>query len=70
MSSVQGTAAKITDTQQSFEHYYQRPDAEHIEVDNTRTSLNGHGGTISLANYGGSDNLSFQGGVTLSLIHI
>lgn len=64
MSTVQGTAAKITDTQQSFEHYYQRPDAEHIEVDDTKTSLNGHGGTISLANYGGSDNLSFQGGVT------
>jgi len=63
-SSVKGSASKITDTQQSFEHYYQRPDASHLSVDNTKTSLGGHGGTVSLGNYGGSDNLSFQGGLT------
>lgn len=64
MSRVNGTATKILNTQQSFEHYFQRPDADHLEVDETKTSLTGHGGTITLANYGGSDNLSFQGGVT------
>lgn len=63
-SSVYGTAEKITNTQQSFEHYFQRPDAKHVSVDDSKTSLNGHGGTLSLGNYGGSDNLSFQGGLT------
>ena len=63
-SRVSGTSEKIEDTQTSFEHYFQRPDAEHVEVDNSKTSLGGHGGTFSLANYGGSDNISFQTGVT------
>ncbi len=64
MSRVNGTAAKITQTQTSFEHYFQRPDADHLSVDETKTSLTGHGGTVTLGNYGGDDNLSFQGGVT------
>ena len=64
MSTVSGTATKIKETQESFEHYYQRPDANHLEVDPNRTSLGGHGGTLTLANYGGNDNLSFQGGLT------
>lgn len=63
-SRVNGSANKITNTQQSFERYYQRPDADHLDVDDTRTSLSGHGGTFALANYGGSDNISFQTGVT------
>ncbi len=63
-SHVGGTAAKIRNTQESFEHYFQRPDAEHVLVDGTKTSLTGHGGTISLGNYGGKDNISFQTGVT------
>lgn len=63
-SHVAGTATKITDTQQSFEHYFQRPDAEHLSIDNNKTSLTGHGGTVSFANYGGKDNISFETGVT------
>ena len=63
-SHVEGTAAKITDTQNSFEHYFQRPDAEHLHINQEKTSLTGHGGTFSLANYGGNDNLSFETGVT------
>ena len=63
-SHLNGTATKITETQESFEHYYQRPDAVHLSVDPTRTSLSGHGGTLALANYGGKDNLSYQGGIT------
>ena len=62
-SEVKGTESKIYDTQTSFEHYFQRPDADHLSLEN-KTSLGGHGGTVSLANYGGKDNLSFQGGVT------
>ena len=63
-STVKGTEDRILQTQQSFEHYYQRPDAEHLEIDPNRTSLSGHGGTLSLGNYGGNDNLSFQHGIT------
>ncbi len=63
-SKVNGTAAKISETQRSFEHYFQRPDAEHLIVDDNKTSLSGHGGTISIGNYGGNDNMSFQSGVT------
>lgn len=63
-SEVAGSANKIESTQTSFEHYYQRPDADHLGVDPTRTSLFGHGGTVALGNYGGSDNISFHSGVT------
>jgi len=63
-SHVTGTALKIKETQESFGHYFQRPDATHLSVDDTKTSLTGHGGTLSLGNYGGKDNLSFQSGVT------
>ena len=63
-SNVSGSETKISDTQESFEHYYQRPDAKHISVDNTRTSLSGQGGTLAIGNYGGKDNLSYQGGIT------
>ena len=63
-SNVNGTANKIADTQTSFEHYYQRPDGGHLTLDENRTNLFGHGGTVTIANYGGPDNMSFQGGVT------
>ena len=63
-SNVQGTEARITETQESFEHYYQRPDAEHLSVDESRTHLAGHGGTVTIGNYWGKDNLSFQTGGT------
>ena len=63
-SQVTGTTDKILDTQESFEHYFQRPDADHIGVDPSLTSLNGTGGTITIANYWGEDNLSFQTGLT------
>ena len=63
-SHVTGTALKIKKTQESFEHYFQRPDATHLSVDDTKTSLTGQGGTFSIGNYGGKDNLSFQSGLT------
>ena len=61
-SSVSGSTEAITNTQQSFEHYFQRPDADYLEVDTAATSLAGHGGTFTLAKYGGK--FVFQGGVT------
>ncbi|HEY5923071.1 MAG TPA: DUF5916 domain-containing protein [Kofleriaceae bacterium] len=42
-SYVHGTTDAITRTQQLNRHLYQRPDADHVEVDPTRTSLAGMG---------------------------
>ncbi|MEM9886827.1 MAG: DUF5916 domain-containing protein, partial [Bacteroidota bacterium] len=61
-SNVNGTTAAITRTQRSFEHNFQRPDAENLEVDSTLTSLTGNAGNLSVAKYGG--NWRFQTGVT------
>ncbi len=63
-SRVTGTSQSILNTQKSFQHYFQRPDAAHLNVDNEKTSLSGHGGNLSLGNYGGKDNISYQFGLT------
>ena len=42
-SNLQGSRESITDVQQSFEHYFQRPDADHLSVDTTATTLTGTG---------------------------
>jgi hypothetical protein len=41
-SGVQGSAAAIAATQTSSARYFQRPDAEYVEVDSSRTSLGGY----------------------------
>jgi hypothetical protein len=68
-SRVEGTAEAIANTQRSFEHLFQRPNADHVDVDETRTSLTGTGGTLALAKLGGKQGkhgevLRFQTGVT------
>lgn len=40
-SMVEGSKESIASTQRSGLRYYQRPDAEHVELDPTRTSLSG-----------------------------
>jgi uncharacterized protein DUF5916/cellulose/xylan binding protein with CBM9 domain len=45
---VNGTAARITDLQESSIHYYQRPDADYKSVDSTATSLSGYAGRVAL----------------------
>ena len=40
-SAVHGTASAIAETQRSSAHYFQRPDADHIDYDTTRTELTG-----------------------------
>lgn len=61
-SAVNGSTEAITKTQTNFEHLFQRPDADYLSVDTTATSLLGHGGTFTLARYGG--NFKFQTGTT------
>jgi hypothetical protein len=47
-SHVSGSAQAIADLQRSSRRYYQRPDAPHIELDPTRTSLGGYTGRVFL----------------------
>jgi len=61
-SHVQGTPEAILRTQLSPAHLFQRPDADHVEVDPDRTSLQGYGGTLSLGKNG--NGLLFATGVT------
>ena len=53
-SRVTGTAERILALQQNATHYFQRPDAGHVEVDPTRTSLSGGFGRIALNRQKGS----------------
>jgi len=52
-SHVKGNTNSITELQESSRRYFQRPDATHLNVDTTRTSLSGNGGTISGGKIGG-----------------
>ena len=45
-SQVNGSPEAITRTQTAFERLFQRPDADHLSVDSSRTSLAGTGGTV------------------------
>lgn len=58
-SRVEGSTEAITQTQESWLRTFQRPDAPHIKLDTTRTSLMGQGGKIVIGKMGG--NLKFMG---------
>jgi len=62
-SLVRGSAEAIDRTQRSSVHYYQRPDADHLDYDPARTSLGGWGGNFEIGRSGGS-RLNWAGGVT------
>ncbi len=47
-TDVNGTAARITDLQESAQHYFQRPDVTHVHLDPTRTSLRGFAGRATV----------------------
>ena len=47
-SHVSGSANAIEDLQRSSQRYYQRPDAPHLELDPSRTSLGGYTGRVFL----------------------
>lgn len=53
-SRVAGDTAAISRTQKAWTHLFQRPDAENLRFDSTRTSLAGHGGKIVIGEYGGN----------------
>ena len=68
-SHVNGSKDAILNTQTSFEHLFQRPEAKELSVDSNRTSLTGMGGTIRLGKIGGKSGklgqvFKFETGVT------
>ncbi len=52
-SRVEGSTEAITNTQESWIHGFQRPDATHLSLDTSRTNLSGQGGKIILSKTGG-----------------
>jgi hypothetical protein len=53
-SHVRGSAEAITRVQTSQAHLFQRPDADHVELDSTRTSLSGAVASVWVGKNGGS----------------
>lgn len=47
-SHVRGNKSRMLDLQQNSQHYFQRPDASHVDVDSTATSMTGFAGRVSL----------------------
>lgn len=54
VSHVLGDRRRIAQLQQGPTHYYQRPDAEHVTLDTSRTSLSGYTASVNLEKRAGS----------------
>jgi hypothetical protein len=54
-SKVKGSREAIAATQNTLTHSFQRTDADHVEVDSTRTSLAGTGGKLEYGKVGGGN---------------
>ena len=63
-SHVTGCEEAIIQTQLSSVHYFQRPDATHVTLDSTRTSLDGWGGSLAFGKQSGR--LNFRAFLTFS----
>ena len=48
LSRVNGSPARLQSLQESSVHYFQRPDADYLGVDSSRTGLSGYAGRVSL----------------------
>ncbi len=62
-SRVEGSEDAIAATQQTSAHYFQRPDADYLDYDPTRTSLTGYAGHLSInkiAGKHGQGSLTYQ----------
>lgn len=56
MSQANGSEEALIRTQCSPAHFFQRPDAEYLELDSTLTSLSGYGGSLSFTKNSGKLN--------------
>ncbi len=69
LSRVEGSKEVIANTQQAFEHLFQRTNAPETRVDDNRTSLTGTGGTFRFGKIGGKSGklgqiIKFETGIT------
>ncbi|WP_411030038.1 DUF5916 domain-containing protein [Spongiimicrobium sp. 3-5] len=62
-SYVEGSEEAILNTQESITHLFQRPDADHVAIDSTRTSLTGTGGNLQIGKIG-NGHWRFESGAT------
>ena len=65
-SAVFGSFAAVTATQEASQHYYQRPDADHLHFDPKRTALLGYGAQYLVGKVGGGPLRFGLGGDTRS----
>ncbi len=65
-SHISGTREAMIEQQRSSRRYYQRPDADYVEVDSSRTSLSGYGGNFLFGRQGNSHVNFIVGGFWLS----
>ncbi|MCP4310392.1 MAG: hypothetical protein GY790_03945, partial [Bacteroidetes bacterium] len=56
MSRVNGSEEALIRTQRSPVHCFQRPDADYLDLDSTRTSLSGYGGSLQMGKQSGRFN--------------
>ncbi len=61
-SHIRGSERALLRAQTSSRRYFQRPDADYVRVDSSRTSMSGHGGFFSFGR-GGNHNLRANFGV-------
>lgn len=62
LSHVEGSRERITSLQRNSQHYFQRPDASHIDVDTNATSLTGLAGRFYLIKQQGAFFFNASGG--------
>lgn len=60
-SHLLGSEEAIAAAQRSSARYFQRPDADHVRFDSTRTRLSGAGGSLALAKPGGTWQWTLEG---------
>ena len=53
-SHIRGYKEAMLDNQASYRRYFQRPDADHLKIDSSRTSMTGHGGSVKIGKQGGA----------------
>ncbi|HEX6942254.1 MAG TPA: DUF5916 domain-containing protein [Gemmatimonadaceae bacterium] len=61
LSRVEGSTSAIIATQRRSNHFFQRPDADHLEVDSSATALNGYSANLRLTKQGGAHWRGFVG---------
>jgi uncharacterized protein DUF5916/cellulose/xylan binding protein with CBM9 domain len=64
-SAINGTAAAILRLQENNVHSYQRPDADHVEIDPARTRLSGAAGALAARKIGG-ERVRFESNVNFT----